>query len=145
MSLSWCAALMSSARLFRAGLHVESLEDRRLLSASQYPDPAESLFVKGEATGDTLDHFSHLVGSAFAPSTAGVSLAMVSARKIAEVAPTESSSRAADPLKTEASTVSHLLAVPPDESVDPFVDCAALDEDFCLPTEIDLDFEIDTL
>jgi hypothetical protein len=38
-----------------------------------------------------------------------------------------------------------LIAVPPDDSIGPFVECPGLDPDFCLPREIDFDFDIDIL
>ena len=38
-----------------------------------------------------------------------------------------------------------LIAVQPDEGVDPFVDCPGLDERFCLPSDVDFGFDIDIL
>lgn len=38
-----------------------------------------------------------------------------------------------------------LIAIQPDDSIDPFVNCPGLDKEFCLPREIDFDFEIDFL
>ena len=36
-----------------------------------------------------------------------------------------------------------LLAVPPDDSVDPLVECSGVHEDFCLPESTESDFEFD--
>ena len=146
MLFSSSAVSVSRVSQFRGGLCFEPLEARRLLSVSQPVDLATSLVAEVETGDDTPVHFSLLAGPIVGSPTEGVSVEMVGARHLKpDLATDGTSSPATDAVTTEEIFAPQPVAVPPDESVDPFVDCPGLDEDFCLPHEIDLNPKIDTL
>jgi hypothetical protein len=100
-----------------------------------------------ETGNDAPVHFLLLAGPMVGSPTEGVSVEMVAATHLSGEQPDLATDGTSSPV-TDAVTTTDVfaplpVAVPPDESVDPFVDCPGLDEEFCLPDKIELETNID--
>ena len=142
MSLGLRAAPMFPQQQSRFVLFGETLEDRCLLSVNSPLDVA----IQSVALPNEQGYFSPMVEPSSNQSQQGV--------LVSDVLANGASSQLAGPFTMQPADASDtsdndglvpLIAVPPDDSIGPFVECPGLDEDFCLPREINYEFDIDLL
>ncbi len=152
------AAPMLTPQQSRFTLFGEPLEDRYLLSANS----PFSFAIQTVQTFNERACFAQVVAPSVPQSVPGVPFAEVAADG---ARPPAASAAYADPTGLPLTTkpaepgnypaspadnvgdgqMALLIAVQPDDSVDPFLDCPGLDGAFCLPSEIDFGLDIDLL